>query len=177
VFDPALEHGEPEYESLLALIEKMKIDYRDIGEGDLLDWDPVLQVRVLNPPRDFSYEDINNNSVVLKVTYKAVSFLLMGDAEAEAESRMVRHYGEELRSQVLKVGHHGSRTSTSPRFIETVLPETGIIFCGYRNLFKHPHPETLSRLSSREIKYYRTDENGNISAYTDGNVLTIRATR
>ncbi|HOW27987.1 MAG TPA: ComEC/Rec2 family competence protein [Elusimicrobiota bacterium] len=176
-FDPVLEHGEPEYEELLELVERKKIDYRDVGEGDLLEWDPSVKVLVMNPPRDFSYEDINDNSVVLKIEYKSVSFLLCGDAETEAESRMVHQYKEGLKSHILKIGHHGSRTSSSARFIDTVQPEVGVIMCGYRNLFKHPHPETLSRLSSRQIKVFRTDEDGHIEIRTDGSHFSTRTYR
>ncbi|HRY29747.1 MAG TPA: ComEC/Rec2 family competence protein [Elusimicrobiota bacterium] len=166
--DPALEAEEPEYSELLKLAKKNKTEYVVVGEGDLLPIDPALEVRVLSPPRDYVYPDLNNSSCVLRITYRNVSFLLTGDIEEDAENRLAREYKNKLRSQILKVPHHGSRTSTSLRFLDLVKPETGIVMVGRGNLFGHPHPQSLSRFRARNILLYRTDNDGNVTVRTDG---------
>jgi competence protein ComEC len=168
LLDPGLDHDEPEYPALLKLAREKKTNYEVVGEGDVLNWDPALRVEVLAPSRDFEFTHLNDNSVVLKITYGEVSFLLTGDVEKEGEARLVKKHKNDLRADVLKVAHHGSRTSTTPRFIDAVRPKTAVISCGRNNLFKHPHPEVVSRLQSRGIKTYRTDLDGDVEIRTNG---------
>ena len=112
--------------------------------------------------------DRNNCSVVLRMDYGETSFLFTGDAEKEAEERMLQRNGREaLQADVLKVGHHGSSTSTSAEFLEAVSPSYGVISCGKDNTYGHPHQSTLDRLSAAGVQVLRTDEMGTVILQSD----------
>ncbi|XXX76252.1 DNA internalization-related competence protein ComEC/Rec2 [Sorangium sp. So ce134] len=110
----------------------------------------------------------NDNSFVVRVTYGARSALLVGDAEHEAEDALVARYGAALRADLLKVGHHGSRTSTGAALLAAVDPSVAAVSCGVRNRFGHPSPEVLSRLSARGVAIARMDRGGALVWETDG---------
>lgn len=117
------------------------------------------------------YSDTNNNSLVLRLTYGDKSFLFTGDMEREAENDLLDS-GVKLSSDVLKVGHHGSSTSTSYRFLYEVSPEIAVISCGEDNSYGHPHEEVLSRLSDADVTVYRTDLDGSVVLFCDGMKVT-----
>ncbi|MGK3998708.1 DNA internalization-related competence protein ComEC/Rec2 [Sorangium sp. So ce1024] len=110
----------------------------------------------------------NDNSFVLRITHGARSALLVGDAEHEAEEALVARYGAALRADLLKVGHHGSRTSTGDAFLAAVDPAVAAVSCGVRNRFGHPSPEVLARLSARGVAVARMDRGGALIWETDG---------
>jgi competence protein ComEC len=112
--------------------------------------------------------NLNNSSVVFKLVYGSVSFLFTGDAEKESEERMVRRYGDFLKSTVLKVGHHGSRTSSSGIFLDFVNPEIAVVSVGTRNRYRHPSRETMQELALRDVVTLRTDTEGAVILETDG---------
>ncbi|MBP1763795.1 MAG: internalization-related competence protein ComEC/Rec2 [Firmicutes bacterium] len=114
----------------------------------------------------------NEVSCVVRVSYGNHSFLLTGDLETQGELAML-HKGTPLESTILKVGHHGAKKSTTPAFLQAVDPAYAVISVGSNNRFGHPHAETLNRLVERQIPVYRTDQQGAIAFYTDGNVLTV----
>lgn len=135
-----------------------------------------VSIDVLAPCPDFSSDrGPNDNSFVLRITFGQRSLLLVGDAEAEEEGILLRSVGERLRADVLKVGHHGSRTSSSAAFLAAVAPKEAIISVGRRNRFGHPHPSTLRALSASAVRTWRTDIAGAVTVTTDGNSLDIRA--
>jgi competence protein ComEC len=115
----------------------------------------------------------NDNSFVLRITYGARAFLFVGDAEHEAEADLLARIPEKLRADVLKVGHHGSRTSSTPAFLAAVHPSHAVISSGVRNRFGHPHPATLEALSRAGIHVWRTDHDGAVVATTDGATLEV----
>ena len=112
----------------------------------------------------------NNDSLVLKASFGAQSFLLTGDAERPVERRLVDH-PEALRAAVLKVGHHGSRTSTTVSLMEAVRPVYALISAGRGNPFRHPHPDVMNRLAEYGVRVLRTDEHGLVTVRTDGRRL------
>ena len=114
--------------------------------------------------------DLNNTSIVLKMTYKNISFLFTGDTTSKNEQKILN---KDINSTVLKVGHHGSKYSTSNAFLDKVNPKYAIIEVGQNNIYKHPSEETLSKLKERNITTYRTDESGSIIAKTDGNKINF----
>lgn len=114
---------------------------------------------------DDSESDLNDTSIVLKVTYQNVSFLLTGDASTKVEDTLDR---KDLKSTVLKVGHHGSSTATDEEFLELVNPTYAVISVGKDNQYNHPHTEVLNTLAAHNITTYRTDEDGTIEMITDG---------
>lgn len=123
-----------------------------------------LKIELLAPVST-SYSELNNYSAVVKLTYGESTFLFMGDAEALAENELT--YAE-LDADVLKVGHHGSRYSSSDGFINRVSPMYAVISCGVDNKYNHPHSETLSRLEKHQVAVYRTDTDGTIGIGCDG---------
>lgn len=124
---------------------------------------------VLAPSK--GYEDANNNSIVLKLEHGENTFLFMGDAEEEEEADILKS-DEDVAADVLKVGHHGSRSSSSQKFLKAVSPEYAVISCGEDNSYGHPHAETLNNLRAMGVKVFRSDEQGTITAVSDGSKIT-----
>ena len=111
--------------------------------------------------------DTNDTSIVLKVTYGKTSFVFAGDAERDAEQAILNR-GTDISATVLKVGHHGSDTSTSYLWLREVMPDYAVISVGKGNSYGHPTDDTLSRLRDADVKTYRTDLNGDITFTSDG---------
>ena len=112
-------------------------------------------------------ENLNESSIVLKLSYGEIDFLLTGDAEVVNEENILAD-GYQISAEILKVGHHGSTTSTSQAFLDAVSPEVAIISLGAGNTYGHPHKETMEKLSAANIQIYRTDEDNTIIVQTDG---------
>ncbi len=118
-----------------------------------------------------TYEDTNNNSIVILLTHGDNKFLFVGDAEEKAEEDMLAE-GVSVKADVLKVGHHGSRTASSEAFLQAVEPTYAVISCGQDNSYGHPHAETLNKLRSMGVKVFRTDEQGTVVATSDGHEIS-----
>lgn len=134
----------------------------DLGEG--------ITAVMLAPVKD-TYEQENNYSAVLKLTYGDTSFLFTGDAEGESEKDMLDSKVN-LKATVLKIGHHGSRYSTTDAFLKAVSPQYAVIEVG-QNDYGHPTPTVLNRLQKYGVKVYQTDQQGNITVITDGKTVTV----
>lgn len=132
-------------------------------------------VRILAPITE-SVSDINNTSIVLKITYGSTSFLFTGDAEREVEQDILNK-GYDISADVLKVGHHGSEYSTTYPFLREIMPKYAIISVGKNNSYGHPTDEALSRLRDSDTKVYRTDLQGDIIAKSDGKTVTVTPSR
>ena len=127
---------------------------------------------VISPVSDNYGDNANNYSVGIRLTYGDTSFLLAGDAEEEAEEDMLDS-GQELKADVFKASHHGSRTSNTEEFLEAVNPKYAVISCGENNKYGHPHAQTLNTLRAMGIKVFRTDEQGAVIIKSDGKELTF----
>ncbi len=169
-------HTSPDYLAFLEEIKERGIktelvnSQRDIILGD----DLILQI--LYPWQDLSgqkVENLNNSSIVAKLIYKNNSFLLTGDAEIEVEEELVQSQTD-LSAQVLKVGHHGSKSSTSQEFLDKVKPQYVVIQSGADNNFGHPHLRTISRLEQNGIEILRNDQSGAIIFVSDANNLKVK---
>lgn len=131
--------------------------------------------RVLGPcPGPSEGRGLNDNSLVVSLRLGRRTALLPGDAERLEEGELVRAYGDELKADLLKAGHHGSRTSSSPEFLSRVRPSTVVLSCGVRNRFGHPHAETVNRLLRAGVALARTDRMGSVVWETDGERVTVR---
>lgn len=126
---------------------------------------------ILAPVNDYS--DLNNYSVVLKLTYGRTSYLFTGDAEAKAEKDILDS-GADVDSDLLKMGHHGSSTSSSEEFYNEVSPDVCVIQCGNENSYGHPHAETVDTVNASGAKLYRNDSDGNIVVYSDGDEIFVK---
>lgn len=129
-----------------------------------------MRSTVIAPIKD--YDDANEMSIVIKAQYGNTSVMLTGDAETESEGDIVDHWDPEfLKCDVLKVGHHGSRTSTTSAFLNAVSPKIAVISCGEGNSYGHPHAETLEKLKAKGITVYRTDILGTVVLKSDGETI------
>lgn len=153
------------FENMLDSLEKQpNCEIVTVSAGDSFEIGK-LRFNVLAPFEETS--DYNNMSVVLRVDYGDTRFLFTGDAEKEVETQMLEN-GSDLKADVLKVGHHGSKTSTSAEFLKAVSPQIAVISCGSNNSYGHPHKETTELLKRCGVTVCRTDEDGTVTVYSDG---------
>jgi beta-lactamase superfamily II metal-dependent hydrolase len=173
VLDAGLPHPSSTYEHLLETIDRKNIPYRVAEQGQTIDVDPALRVVVLSPPAQRTGDDPNINSIVLRISYGTIDFLLTGDLGGEGEDALIRS-GYPLDAEILKVGHHGSSSSTSPAFLARVRPELGVLYVGEDNPYGHPHKETLDLLKESGVTLYRTDRDGTVVVRTDGMSYSVK---
>ena len=156
-----------------------------VKAGDVLDFGNGVSFEIVSPSQGLIDEDtaaikakkkvdVNNESVVGRLTFGNFAMLFTGDAEGPVEKEMVASYGKKLKCQVLKAGHHGSKTSSTAEFLKLVQPESVIMSLGVNNQYGHPHEALLNRLQKQGIKnIYRTDANGTITIVSDGSSYSI----
>jgi len=166
----------PEWEKAIRL--------NKINESPISDVSPEkifggVQVNILWPPdysfrdmNNLSYDDVNDSSLVLKITFGKVRFLIPGDISADVERQLIKS-GADLRSDVMVVPHHGSAYSSSAEFIKAVSCRWAIVSAGKANIFHHPHPSTIQRYNHAGVHIFRTDRDGAVTLMTDGNDLNI----
>ena len=157
------------YQEFISLArDKMVVAER--GQVYVLDYN--VNFTVLNPTQPLEFSDTNDNSIVLRLQVENVSFLFTGDATFETEESMM-NAGLNLKSQVLKVAHHGSKHSTSTEFIQAVKPIYAVISVG-ENYYGHPSPETIQRLLNEDVTVYSTQVSGTIVMSTDGQTIQVQ---
>jgi competence protein ComEC len=177
VYDNGIPHTTQTYEEYLTLIDQKNIRYIVPQRGDNINLGPGVTVQVLSPPPGgIAGEDLNENSIVLKITFGDTSFLLASDAGTYAEDAMLTS-GTGLRSDVLKVGHHGSKYSSGKAFLQAVDPKYAVIEVGADNPYGHPAPSAMARLEEIGSKVYRTDRDGNIVMISDGKGIMVSTQR
>ena len=157
------------FTNALAAIENNGVDYYEPEAGDVFDIGP-LEVAVLHPQSLSG--TTNNNSIAIRLQYGEVSLLFTGDGEEQAENEMLSS-GANLKADILQVGHHGSKTSTTDRFLNAVQPDVAIYSAGVDNQYGHPHIETINRLEKSGALVYGTDIHGTIIVETDGKTFTV----
>ncbi len=174
-WEPAFVTTSSAYRASLAELRSEHTPWQRVHPGDAMHIDGV-DFQVLAPDSTWTAEqhDANETSVVLRVQYREKVFLLTGDAEANEEAWIIAHTpADQLRADVLKVGHHGSRTSSTPRFLDAVRPSLGLVSVGEGNHYGHPSPQTLGAFATRGIPILRTDREGAIVVSTDGHSITV----
>lgn len=158
------------YQTYLKNIKQKNIAYHQLKAGDTVDFGDGVSFKVFSPTEKMikNDDDLNNNSIVGQLRYKDFTMLFTGDSERDAEQNMVKSYGNELQSDVLKSPHHGSRTSSSDDYLKTVKAKDVIISLAADNEYGHPHKQTLDRYKKYNMNVYRTDQDGTITITTDG---------
>lgn len=156
-----------------------------VKAGDVLDFGNGVSFEIVSPSQSLIDEDtatikakkkvdVNNESVVGRLTFGNFAMLFTGDAEGPVEKDMAASYGKKLKCQVLKAGHHGSKTSSTAEFLKLVQPESVVMSLGVNNQYGHPHEALLNRLQKQGVKnIYRTDVNGTITIVSDGSSYSI----
>ncbi len=159
--------GSENYSKFIEIVREKKIVINIVEAGQKIQIEKNCHLDVLwpNSKNKISENVLNNNSLVCKLIYKNFSVLFTGDIEKIAEDEILKLYKnnqEKLKSTILKVGHHGSKTSTSEEFLKVVSPEIALIGVGENNNFGHPNEDVIGRLTKNKISIYRTDKNGEI---------------
>lgn len=177
VLEPGLPSDSPIYQEWLKLVRDKGIEHSMARSGQEIVLGNEIKIEVLNPREGLLEEtshDVDNNGVVLRLSWGRVSFLFAADIREEAEYELIMQRAN-LKSTVLKVPHHGSRTSTTWHFLAAVEPRVAVISAGADNPFGHPHPDVVQRLVDTvgEDNLYRTDEDGAIEFTTDGERLWV----
>jgi competence protein ComEC len=179
VLEPGVSYNSSIYQEWLRVIDDKGIEYGMARARQEIDLGSGIKMEVLNPPESLwegTDDDVDNNGVVLRLSWDNVSFLFTADIRKDLEFELIGQRAN-LRSTVLKIAHHGSDTSTSQHFLAVVDPEVVVICVGRDNPFGHPSPEVLEILIDRlgEDNVYRTDQDGTIEFVTDGETLWVKA--
>lgn len=173
IYMPRVSANTATFEKMLNAISDKGLKIDTAKAGVTIDTEiSGLDIEFLSPVSD-DYSDLNNYSAVLKIAYGKNSFLFTGDAEELVEQEMLENSYANLNCDVLKVGHHGSRYSSSMDFLMAVNPKYAVIECGKDNSYGHPHEEALDNLNKIGAKIMRTDQSGDIKVISDGANITI----
>jgi competence protein ComEC len=179
VLDSGVPHTSATYrrllKRLLELRDQGKLVYRLARRGLKVPLGERTTLDVLAPEEPLlrgSRSDVNANSVVVRVVHGRVAFLFLGDAERETEARLLAS-GAELRADVVKAAHHGSRYASGSDLLAKIAPKIAIISCGRDNSHGHPSTATLERLTALKVRVLRTDRDGTISLWSDGEEIGI----
>ena len=168
IYMPKVTHTTKTFEDVLVAIKNKGVKITTPIAGSTFDLGNA-HFQILSPISS-TYNNLNNYSITVRLTHGDNSFLFMGDAEKQVEDEIVEK-GYSIKTDVLKLGHHGSETSTTEDFLNAVAPKYGIISVGEGNVYQHPHAEVIKRLEDRGIPIYRTDEVGTIVVTSDGKDL------
>lgn len=171
-YAPKVTHTSKSFEKMIEALLDKNLKINIIKPGILnLNLDDNITIEVLSPNKSF-YDNLNNYSPIIKLSYKNTSFMFTGDAEKEVEEEVLRSYSI-LESNVLKLGHHGSKTSTTEEFLHAVNPSIAIISCGKDNKYNHPSSQVKSLLKKYNTSVYRTDLDGDIIIHSNGDEIKI----
>lgn len=174
--DAPTPHPGKERERLMAALERAHVPVRNATRGREIELAPGVTLKLLgpaDPPITDTRDEVNANSVIARLDYGHSSFLFTGDAESSTERRLLKEQAN-VGAQVLKVAHHGSRYSSTARFLAAVHPSVAVISVGANNDYHHPAPATLARLERAGIRIRRTDLEGTITMETDGRTISTR---
>lgn len=169
VFLPDVSASTKIYNRFLTALDNGVSEVNVGKKGVLVKETENLKVEILSPVSE-EYDNLNDYSIVLKITYKDTAFIFTGDCEKTAEKLLDLNNVE---ADVLKVGHHGSKTSSSSEFVEAVSPKYAVVSVGENNDYGHPDDKVLNRLYAVGAKVYRTDESGTVKISTDGTNITV----
>ncbi|SFC56735.1 competence protein ComEC [Clostridium uliginosum] len=172
-YAPKVEHTSKTFEKMIESLQSKNLKINVIKKGvDSINLGKGTKVTVFSPTQD-SYEELNNYSPVMKIEYGKTSFLFTGDAEKEVEKEILNN-NDDIESDVLKLGHHGSSTSTTKNFLKKVNPSLGVICVGNNNTYNHPNKDTISRLKDNNVTIYQTNKEGTIVLSSNGSTITKR---
>ncbi|NME95306.1 MBL fold metallo-hydrolase [Clostridium cochlearium] len=168
-YAPKVKENTPCFYSMIKSLKNKNLKITPIKALDKINLSEDLKCIIL-APNSSNYNSLNNYSIVMKISFKNNSFLFTGDAESISESEMLSK-DLDLRADILKLGHHGSNTSSTEPFLKEVSPSIAIASCGKNNPFNHPSIKVVQRLKKENIQFFRTDIDGDIVIYSNGKNL------
>jgi len=168
IYLPKVVHTSKTYENLLTTINELGYKVNSAISGMEIINEKGLEVKILSP-KNSNYSELNNYSVVIKIVFGNTSFLFMGDAETVVEDEIL----DEVNADVVKVGHHGSDTSSSEEFVKSVNAKYAVIMSGFDNQYDLPDKAIVDRWKSNGAEVYNTSENGNVIITSDGRNITV----
>ncbi|WP_283693277.1 ComEC/Rec2 family competence protein [Clostridium perfringens] len=171
-YAPKVAHTTKTYENMLKAVKNEGLKIKQIKEGTKIDLGKDTEVQVYSPVKS-QYEELNNYSPVMKISYGQNSFMFTGDAESLVEKEILNE-NKDLKADVLKLGHHGSHSSSSEEFLKAVDPSIAIVSCAKDNKYGHPHKETMSNLKKAGITVYETFRDGDITISSNGKKLDVK---
>ena len=171
-YDSGVAHTSQTYERYLDAIERHDVQLFAVEAGDSFAFGDA-DVTIYNPPAGDSGSDLHYNSIVMKIEFGSFAYLTTGDAEVDAESRIVDAYGAELESSVYQAGHHGSSTSSTEELLDAATPEVVVISSAFDSQYGHPHEEVLNRFAEHGIETYWTGVHGHVLVTTDGETVWV----
>ncbi|EOU2035053.1 MBL fold metallo-hydrolase [Clostridium perfringens] len=171
-YAPKVAHTTKTYENMLKAVKNEGLKIKQIKKGTKIDLGKDTEVQVYSPVKS-QYEELNNYSPVMKISYGQNSFMFTGDAESLVEKEILNE-NKDLKADVLKLGHHGSHSSTSEEFLKAVDPSIAIVSCAKDNKYGHPHKETMSNLKKAGITVYETFRDGDITISSNGKKLDVK---
>ncbi len=174
VYDPGIVRTTATYDQYLDAVERHDVPLYEVREGDEL---PIegIQATVLSPPEGGA--DPRGDGIVLAIEFGSFRYLTTGDAESDVERRLVDDWSHELAADVYQAGHHGSSTSSTPPFLDTVSPEVVVISSALDSQYGHPHDEVLAAFAERGIETYWTAVHGDVVVTTDGEAVDVETER
>lgn len=171
-FMPDIKSDSKNYNRLLDALDNKKLTPKPLYQGDTINIDTDIILQIISPIKDKVYENNNEFSIAFRLIYKNSSFLFMADSEKENENDILSE-NINVQSDVIKLGHHGSKTSSSMEFLNSVNPKLAIISSGKDNKFNHPHKEVIDILNELEIPYLDTKDKGDIVIKSDGEKIIL----
>ena len=171
-YAPKVAHTTKTYENMLKAVKNEGLKIQQIKEGTKIDLGKDTEVQVYSPVKS-QYEELNNYSPVMKISYGQNSFMFTGDAESLVEKEILNE-NKDLKADVLKLGHHGSHSATSEEFVKAVNPSIAVVSCAKDNKYGHPHKETMSNLKKAGITVYETFRDGDITISSNGKKLDVK---
>jgi len=175
ILSTGVTHTTPDYLAWLEEIKNKNVPMEIARAGETLDFGGGVKMEFFYPSEDLagkSVENLNDTSIVAKLIFGQTSFLFTGDAEMEVENELIGG-GADLKADVLKVAHHGSKNATSQDFLEKVQPKFAVISVGVDNQFGHPNAMTVKRLENVGVEIFRTDKDGDVKIKSDGVEITV----
>ena len=161
------------YLGLLKSIQAKNIPFEIAANGSIEQLAPDLKL-IYWQPLDQDAASLNDQSLVLQLIHRDLRILLSGDLEAEGEAALLQTPGFEPRHEIIKAPHHGSKTSSTPAFVQAVNPRHALVSVGERNRYRHPSPEVLDRYTQQGIRTWRTDSHGALCLCSRGSEYEIR---
>jgi len=168
------------FEKMITALKEQNVTVKQAaaGKNALVSWDDAVEVRLLSPFADEEYDDLNNVSIMCRVKFGDTAIMLTGDAEVYAEQIALDRLDESyFKADVLKLGHHGSSTSTCEEFLNAVSPSIAIASLGEDNEYGHPHREIVALMKEYDLPFYRTDKNGTVHVTLDSQQVSVETER